>query len=148
MLINSTTQGGIYFVGPELDLPISLRSKLLKIAKSFNWFFSHRELPHCISSPPSSVVLPDQIYFFPPERDKEMKINDKISSQTIKQNEGRTHGANQINLFLKSNPFPALAPHALSCSLADYSYTLSPPSLFLFFLSATCMKHLLRSKEN
>ena len=38
-------------------------------------------------APPLSTVLPDQIYFFPPERDKEMKINDKISSQSIKQNE-------------------------------------------------------------
>ena len=92
---------------------------------------SPRTLTYCISSPPSTV-LPDQIYFFPPERDKEMKINDKISSQSIKQNERRTHGANQINLFLKSNPFPALAPHVISCSWADY--TLPSPFLFIFFV--------------
>ena len=77
--------------------------------------------------------------FLSPERDKEMKINDKISSQSIKQNEQRTHGANQINLFLKSNPFSALAPHALSCTPP-----LSPSSrlypLSFSFLWATCMK--------
>ena len=136
MLINSTTQGSIYFVWPELDLPISIWWKPLKILLQK---ISQPSIDSCptdnshivFPAPPLSTVLPDQIYFFPPERDKEMKINDKISSQSIKQNEQRTHGANQINLFLKSkNPFPALAPHVISCPPADYTTT----PLFLFLV--------------
>ena len=75
--------------------------------------------------------------FLSPERDKEMKINDKISSQSIKQNEQRTHGANQINLFLKSNPFSALAPHALSCTPLS-----PPPADYTLSLSLSCGPHI------
>ena len=147
--------------GPKPWKPL----KIVTNSESLNWFLSHWQLPHCISlcnmldtvllawyfSPWSAIfstvlswlVLLHSIagsnIFLSPERDKEMKINDKISSQSIKQNEQRTHGANQINLFLKSNPFSALAPHALSCTPLS-----PPPADYTLSLSLSCGPHVWR----
>ena len=88
----STAQGSIYFVGPELDIcPFWNSFKQLKRLEDWNKssslkLFLLRTPTIFISSLVPHSIARSNI-FLSRERDTEMKINDKISSQSIKQNE-------------------------------------------------------------
>ena len=70
MLINSTTQGSIYFVGPELDPPISLGWKPLKIGKYCQklQLVLLRELPRIVSPAPLHSIAGSNIFLSPRAR--------------------------------------------------------------------------------